>query len=83
MVDIIMKKSQKNAKNRRKRSAKKCPIEIGNKYEVDITDTTPNGVGITRVKGFLVLIGGTKPGDHITAMITKTDPLNAEGEIVK
>jgi len=77
-----MKRSQRNAKNRRGRYVKKCPVEIGNEYEVDITETTPNGAGIARIKGFLILIDDTKRGDHIKVMITKTDPLSAEAEIV-
>lgn len=77
----FMKRNQKNAK-RRSRYVKKCPVEIGNEYEVDITETAPNGVGIARIKGFLVLVGDTKPGDHLKVTITKTEPLNAEAEIV-
>jgi predicted RNA-binding protein with TRAM domain len=77
-----MKRSQRNAKNRRGRYVKKCPVEIGNEYEVDITETTPNGAGIARIKGFLVLIDNPKLGDHVKVMITKTDPLSAEAEIV-
>ena len=82
MVDKSMKRSQRNAKNRRGRYVRKCPVEIGNEYEVDITETTPNGAGIARIKGFLILIDDTKPGDHIKVKITKTDPMNAEAEIV-
>jgi len=82
MVDTFMKKSQRNAKNRRGRYNKKCPVEIGNEYEVDITETTPNGAGIAKVKGFLILINDTKPGDHIKVTITKADRLSAEAEIV-
>jgi predicted RNA-binding protein with TRAM domain len=77
-----MKRSQRNAKNRRRRYVKECPVEIGNEYDVDITETTPNGAGIARIKGFLILIGDTKLGDHVKVMITKTDPLSAEAEIV-
>jgi predicted RNA-binding protein with TRAM domain len=82
MVDNFMKRSQKDAK-RRGRYVKKCPVEIGTEYEVDITETTPQGVGIARIKGFLILVDDTKPGDHIKVTITKTDALNAEAEIVK
>ena len=82
MDDNFMKRSQKDAK-RRGRYVKKCPVEIGNEYEVDITETAPNGVGIARIKGFLVLVDNTKPGDHLKVTITKTEPLNAEAEIVK
>lgn len=77
-----MKKSQRYARKRSRRSVK-CPVEIGNEYEVDITETTPNGVGIARIKGFLILVDDTKPGDHIKVTITKTEPMNAEAELVK
>jgi predicted RNA-binding protein with TRAM domain len=82
MDDNFMKRNQKDAK-RRGRYVKKCPVEIGNEYEVDITETAPNGAGIARIKNFLVLVDDTKPGDHLKVTITKTEPLNAEAEIVK
>ena len=82
MVDKSMKRSQKNAKSRR-RFVRKCPVEVGNEYEVDITETTPQGAGIARIKGFLILVDNTKPGDHLKVTITKTDALNAEAEIAK
>jgi predicted RNA-binding protein with TRAM domain len=77
-----MKKSQRNAKNRRRRYVKKCPVEVGNEYEVDITDITPRGTGMGRIKGFLILIKDTKLGDHVNVIITKTELLNAEAEII-
>lgn len=82
IVDKLMKRNQRNFKNRLKRCARKCPVEVGNEYEVDITDITPRGTGMGRIKGFLVLIDDTKPGDHVKAIITKTDPLSAEAEII-
>lgn len=81
MPDKSMK-SPRNTKNKRGRYTQKCPVEIGNEYEVDITETTPQGAGIARIKGFLILIDDTKPGDHIKVTITKTDQMNAEAEIV-
>jgi len=81
MVDKSMKRSQKNAKSRR-RFIKKCPVEVGNEYEVDITEITPQGTGIARIKGFLILVRDSKPGDHVIVTITKTDALNAEAQIV-
>ena len=78
----FMKRSQRNAKNRRGRYSRKCPVEIGSEYKVDIIDTTPNGAGIARIKGFLVLINGTKLGDHVKVKITQTDSLSADAEII-
>ena len=77
-----MKKSQRNAKNRRGRYVRKCPVEIGDEYEVDITEITPNGAGIARIKGFLIVVNDTKPGDHIKVKITKTGSIDAEAEVV-
>jgi predicted RNA-binding protein with TRAM domain len=75
-----MKKSQRNA---RKRLAgyKKCPVEIGNNYFVDITDITPNGTGIGRIQGFLILVPKTKVGDHVKVKINSVDSLSAEAEV--
>jgi predicted RNA-binding protein with TRAM domain len=77
-----LKKNQRDAKKRSRRIVK-CPVTVGDFYEVDITETTPMGVGIGRIKGFLILVDNTKVGDHIKVTITKTEPMNAEAEIVK
>jgi predicted RNA-binding protein with TRAM domain len=81
VVDRFMKRSQRNAKNRRKR-ARKCPVQVGNEYDVEIVDTTPNGVGIAKVKGLIVLVKNTKSGEHKKVVITNTDRLSAEAKIV-
>jgi predicted RNA-binding protein with TRAM domain len=83
MVDKSMRRrSPRNAKNRSGRRVKKRSVEIGNEYEVDITEITPNGKGIVIIKGFLILVDDTKIGDHVKVKITKTDRMNAEAEIV-
>jgi len=83
MVDKSMRRrSPRNAKNRSGRRVKKRSVEIGNEYEVDITEITPNGRGIAIIKGFLILVDDTKLGDHVKVKITKTYRMNAEAEIV-
>ena len=77
-----MKRNKRAAKNRRNINARKCPVEVGNEYEVDITGMTPMGTGMGRIKGFLILIEDTKLGDHVNVIITKTEFLNAEAEII-
>jgi predicted RNA-binding protein with TRAM domain len=76
-----MKKNQKMAKNRGKHSLK-CPVRIGNEYNVDITAKTPSGPGIARVQGFIVLVKGAQIGENKTIVVTKIGPLNAEAELV-
>ena len=78
---MFMKRSQRNAKNRRKRVTK-CPVQVGSEYDVEIVDTTPNGVGIAKVNGLIVLVNNTKLGDHKKVVITDTDRLSAEAKIV-
>ena len=76
-----MKKSQRNARKKRGRYFKKCPVEMGDSYVVDITDMTPNGTGISRIKGFLILVPKTKIGDHVKVKIRNVDSLSAEAEV--
>jgi predicted RNA-binding protein with TRAM domain len=76
------KRSPKNAKNRRGRDVQNCPVETGKEYEVDITEASPQGEGIARIKGFLVFVGNAKPGDHLRIKITTLGPMDAGAEIV-
>jgi hypothetical protein len=51
------RRSPRNAKNKRGRGFGNCPVETGKEYEVDITETSPLGEGVARIKGFLVFVG--------------------------
>ena len=37
---------------------KRCPVEMGKEYEVDITETSPKGESIARIQGFVVCVVG-------------------------
>lgn len=74
------KRSPRNAKN--KYGMRSCPVIVGNEYEVDISQMSPNGDGIARVKGFLVLIENTQLGEHLKVKITNLNPISAEAEII-
>jgi 23S rRNA (uridine2552-2'-O)-methyltransferase len=54
---------------------------VGKEYEVDITETSPNGEGIARIKGFFIFVDNAKPGDHIRVKVTKIDAISGEAEI--
>jgi predicted RNA-binding protein with TRAM domain len=62
---------------------KRCPVEMGKEYEVEITETSPQGEGIARIQGFVVRIANPKPGDHLKIKITRTSGMTANAEIVK
>jgi predicted RNA-binding protein with TRAM domain len=76
------KRSPRNAKSKRGRGVENCPVETGKEYEVDITETSPQGEGIARIKGFLVFVRNAKPGDHLRIKITTSGPVAAGAEIV-
>jgi predicted RNA-binding protein with TRAM domain len=62
---------------------KRCPVEIGKEYEVDITETSPQGEGVARIQGFVVLVADAKPGDRAKIKITRIGSMTANAEIVK
>jgi len=62
---------------------KRCPVEMGKEYEVDITETSPQGEGIARIQGFVVLVANAKLGDRAKIKITRIGGMNANAEIVK
>jgi predicted RNA-binding protein with TRAM domain len=39
------------------------PVEIGNEYVVDITDTGRDGEGVTRIGGLIIFVKNAKAGD--------------------
>jgi predicted RNA-binding protein with TRAM domain len=62
---------------------KRCPVEMGKEYEVKITEMSPQGEGIARIQGFVVLVANAKPGDHLKIKITRTGGMTANAEIIK
>jgi predicted RNA-binding protein with TRAM domain len=62
---------------------KRCPVEMGKEYEVDIIELSRQGEGIARIQGFVVLIANAKLGDHVKIKITRIGGMTANAEIVK
>jgi predicted RNA-binding protein with TRAM domain len=62
---------------------KRCPVELGKEYEVDITETSSQGEGIARLQGFVIFVANAKPGDHVKIKITRIGGMDAKAEIVK
>jgi predicted RNA-binding protein with TRAM domain len=76
------KRSPRNAKNKRGRGIENLPVELGKEYEVDVTETSPKGEGIARIKGFSIFIANAKVGDHIKVRVKSLDSVCADAEIV-
>ncbi len=73
------KRTPRNAKSKRRRE---LPVSIGQEYEVDISEMSPNGEGIARVKGFMVCVRNAILGTKVKVKITYLDSVSADAEIV-
>jgi predicted RNA-binding protein with TRAM domain len=62
---------------------KRCPVEMGKEYEVNITEMSRRGEGIAKIQGFVILVANAKPGDHVKIKIVRIGGMTANAEIVK
>jgi predicted RNA-binding protein with TRAM domain len=76
------KRPPRNAKNKRGRSADNCPVELGKEYEVDVTEISPDGEGVARIRDFLIFVQSAKMGEHLRVKITGVGSMNADARIV-
>ena len=61
---------------------KRCPVEMGKEYEVDITEMSRQEEGIARIQGFVIFVPNAKPGDHVKIRITRVGRRAANAETV-
>ena len=73
------KRSPRNAKNKRKVD---CPVILGNEYEVEIGQMSPNGEGLATVKGFGVFVPNVKLGEKVKVRIKYLDSVSADAEVI-
>jgi predicted RNA-binding protein with TRAM domain len=57
-------------------------MRIGEEFEVDIIDMSPNGEGVAKIKGFPIFIKNVRINDHIRISITNLISGCAEAEVV-
>ena len=59
------------------------PVKIGDEYDVNILDMSRNGdSGVTRIRGLITFVGGTKPDDRVRIKITKIGRGYAKGQLI-
>lgn len=74
------KRSPRNAKSKRGRDDI-SKVEVGKEYEVDITEISPNGEGVARIRGLIILVPNAKVGEHVQVKIKKADSMSADAEL--
>jgi predicted RNA-binding protein with TRAM domain len=65
------------------RGFKRCPVELGEELEVEITEFSPRGEGIARNQGFVIYVADAKPGDRVKVKITRMTEKAANAQVVK
>jgi len=58
------------------------PVKVGDELDVVVTEVSRKGDGLTRVKGFVVFIPNTKPGDKVKIKITNVRPNYATAQVI-
>lgn len=59
------------------------PVRVGEEYDVDILDMSGNGdSGVTRVRGLITFVRGTKPDDRVRIKIIKIGRAYARGQLI-
>ncbi|HTY74373.1 MAG TPA: TRAM domain-containing protein [Candidatus Nanoarchaeia archaeon] len=62
---------------------KRCPVQLGEELEVEISELSPKGEGIAKNQGFVIYVADSKPGDHVKVRITRITDKAANAQIVK
>lgn len=59
------------------------PVNVGDIIDVEITEVSKRGDGIARVKGFVIFVPNTKPGDKVKVKITRIGRTYAIAEVTQ
>lgn len=64
-------------------SSFRYPVRMGEEYDAIILDMSSNGdSGITRIRGLITFVRGTKPDDRVRIKITKIGKGYARGQLI-
>jgi len=58
-------------------------VEKDQEYDVEIVEVSRRGDGVARIRGFVIFVPNTKPGQKVHIKITNVAPRFAVGEVVE
>jgi 23S rRNA (uracil1939-C5)-methyltransferase len=61
---------------------KRCPVELGEELEVEITELSPKGEGIAKNQGFAIYVADANLGDRVKVKITKVTDKAANAQVI-
>jgi predicted RNA-binding protein with TRAM domain len=62
---------------------KRCPVELGEELEVEISELSPKGEGIAKNQGYVIYVTDAKLGDQVKIKITRVTDKAANAQVIK
>ena len=62
---------------------KRCPVELGEELEVEISELSPKGEGIAKSQGFVIYVADTKPRDRVRVKVVRITEKAANAQVIK
>jgi len=62
---------------------KHCPVELGQELEVNIIDVGPSGDGMSKIRGYVIMVPKAKPRDRVKIKLTQVGEKVAFGQIIE
>ena len=62
--------------------APRNPISVGEEYIVTIEETSKSGTGVAKIRGFVVLVNNSNPGERVKIRIKQVSRNHAVAEII-
>jgi 23S rRNA (uridine2552-2'-O)-methyltransferase len=62
--------------------APRKPISVGEEYIVTIQETSKSGTGVAKIRGFVVLVNNSNPGERVKIRIKQVSRSHAVADII-
>ena len=60
----------------------KNPISVGEEYIVTIEETSKSGIGVAKIRGFVVLVNNSNPGERVKIRIKQVSRNHAVADVI-
>ncbi|MFP3157806.1 MAG: TRAM domain-containing protein [Caldivirga sp.] len=83
-VQLAIRTSTEPGKYRgrpRRRGRGPKPVKVGDVVDVEVTEVSKRGDGVAKIRGFIIFVPNTKPGDKVKVKITRVGPTFAVAEL--
>ncbi len=63
--------------------APRNPISVGEEYIVTIQETSKSGTGVAKIKGFIILVNNSNPGERVKIRIKQVSRVHGVADVIK